>query len=177
MSLIQPQAALFEPDSETICETVHTTEEWASFTCVCGNVLIMCKKIIHFTVRLMTRACRPVCSYHCAHVSQFASKSTGLCLHLVVLLSAYRHTPISLYKETRLAGEKAVTVFKEGSTSKARTQEQIGLKKLTRSRRKTGMVPLSVGRGQDIRLSSKIQAVCDKTGLFVISFSLDVGQF
>uniref|UniRef100_A0AAX7UPA3 PH domain-containing protein n=1 Tax=Astatotilapia calliptera TaxID=8154 RepID=A0AAX7UPA3_ASTCA len=38
------------------------------------------------------------------------------------------------------------------------------------------MVPLSVGRGQDIRLSSKIQAVCDKTGLFVISFSLDVAR-
>lgn len=44
MSLIQPQAALFEPDSETICVTDHTTEAWASFTCVCGDVLIMCKK-------------------------------------------------------------------------------------------------------------------------------------
>lgn len=44
MSLIQPQAAWFEPDSETICVTDHTTEAWASFTCVCEDVLIMCKK-------------------------------------------------------------------------------------------------------------------------------------
>lgn len=97
MSLIQPQAALFEPDSETVCVTVHktdhTTEAWA-YLC-CGNVLIMCKKIIHFTVRLMTRACWPVCSYHCAHGSQFASKSTGLCLHLVVYL--HTDTPQFLY--------------------------------------------------------------------------------
>lgn len=50
MNLIQPQAALFEPDSETICVTVHktdhTTEQWASFTCMCVEMFSTCAKKI-----------------------------------------------------------------------------------------------------------------------------------
>lgn len=48
MNLIQPQAALFDPDSATICVTVHrtdhTTEEWASLTCVCVEMFSSCAK-------------------------------------------------------------------------------------------------------------------------------------
>lgn len=64
-----------------------------------------------------------------------------------------------------------MTVFKEGSTRKARTQEQIGLKKLNQVQKEDRNGSLCVGQSQDIRLSSKIQAVWDSPICHFIFFT------